>query len=56
LLEAWLTRVNYAQSAEIGLKTPFLVTASDSEKRKIVTAKRIIPWSIKVVMPPQSFP
>jgi hypothetical protein len=36
LLEAWLTRVNYAQSAEIGLKTPFLVIASDAEKRKIV--------------------
>jgi len=28
--------VNYAQSTEIGLKTPFLVTVSDSEKRKIV--------------------
>jgi hypothetical protein len=28
--------VNYAQSAEIGLKTPFLVIASDAEKRKIV--------------------
>jgi hypothetical protein len=45
LLEAWLTRVNYAQSAKNGLKRPFLVTASDSEKRKI--AKNSEEYSIK---------